>query len=234
MRVAIIEDDPRDRDRLWGFLKTYGEEHQMRLTVDIYETGEGFRRKFEAGKYEILFFDNYIGHTLGIDLARKARELDPAVAFVFVTMTPDFAVDGYELRTLHYLMKPITPAGIEEIFRRWQKLNPSAPKVLEVMSEREPVKVPVDRIEYLETFRNLCLIHCDGREIRVHASLNNLMSQLPEEEFLRPHRSYALHMMFIARLEGQSFRMKSGDEIPISRRIMAECKRQYMEYLAHH
>ncbi len=233
MRVAIIEDDKGDQERLQALLEARAEKKEMTIEIDVYETGEAFRRGFSAGKYEILFFDNYIGRTLGIDLARKARELDPEVAFVFVTMTPDFAVDGYELRTLHYLMKPVTVAGIDEVFRRWTESRPSFHKIIDLKTERETTRVTLDAIEYLEVFNNYCCLHyADGETVKVHSSLDNIMEQLPVADFLRPHRSFALHLPFVAQLENLSFTMKSGAEIPISRRIAAECKRKYIEYLS--
>ncbi|MBQ7514682.1 MAG: response regulator transcription factor [Schwartzia sp.] len=232
MRVAIIEDDKGDQEHLQAIMEASAKKNGIAIETDVYETGEAFRRGFKAGKYAILFFDNYIGRTLGIDLARKARELDANVAFVFVTMTPDFAVDGYELRTLHYLMKPVTLAGLDEAFRRWKESQPSFRPVLELLSDREPVKVALESIEYLEVFSNNCLLHCTDKEvIKVYSSLDSLMELLPLAEFLRPHRSFAIHLPCVARLEDLAFVMKSGAEIPISRRIAAECKRKYIKYL---
>ena len=127
MRIAIVEDDKKDMEQLVDVIKAYAAGHEISLELDTFASGEDFLRAFAPQKYKLIFFDNYIGSGLGIDLARKARELDNDVEFVFVSMSMEFALSGYEVRALHYLIKPATFGEIEKIFERlWR--NTSKPQ----------------------------------------------------------------------------------------------------------
>ena len=115
MRIAIVEDEKKDMLQLTGVLTAYAENHGLTIAIDTFSSGESFLRAFEPEKYKLVFFDNYIGNGLGIDLARKARALDSEVEFVFVSMSMEFALSGYEVRALHYLIKPATLPEVEKV-----------------------------------------------------------------------------------------------------------------------
>ena len=80
MRIAIVEDDRIDMSQLRRTLEAFGAEHGMQFEFNTFSSGEAFLAAFSAGKYEMIFFDNYIGETLGITLARHVRETDTEAA----------------------------------------------------------------------------------------------------------------------------------------------------------
>ena len=101
MRIAICEDESMDMQHLSKMISDYGEQQGKRYQLDCFFSGEAFRAAFQPGAYQIIFLDNYIGAEMGMDIARKVRESDQEAAIVFVTMSPDFALDGFSVRALH-------------------------------------------------------------------------------------------------------------------------------------
>ncbi len=217
MRIAIVEDDRIDMSQLRRTLEAFGAEHGMQFEFNTFSSGEAFLAAFSAGKYEMIFFDNYIGETLGITLARHVRETDTEAALVFVTMSPDFAVESFDIGALHYIMKPVTREGIAKVFDRWKAGRNTPGPMVELMLNRVPVHIPADSILYIESADKICIIHCQTQELKIHLPLDKLAEQLPTDRFLRPHRSYAISMDYIKRMNDHCFLLKNDETVPVSR-----------------
>lgn len=230
MRIAIVDDDATDLNHLRDVLETYADKRNIDMEVSAFSSGGDFMRDFQPGKYDLIFFDNYIGNGLGIDFARAVRAQDAAVEFVFVSMSPEFAVAGFEVRAMHYLLKPASPENIEKVFERfWQPTPKHDEPMIEVISERHPIMIPVRSIQYIEVVNRTCFIHGE-KEFQTNAQLKNLMEILPPDEFIRTHSSFAVRLSCIRTMTKTDFVMDDDKIIPIGR-AFNDCKSAYIEYL---
>lgn len=235
MNIAILEDDQQDMDHLQLLLQEYAEKGKLDMMVETFSVSEKFLRAFYVGKYDLIFFDNYIGSGLGIDIARKVRLVDNDVDIVFVSMSAEFAISGFEVGALHYLIKPVAMSELEQVFERRKKKVVSVPKreiLIDVTAGQEPVMLPISEIEYIEVLGKTCTIHHDGTKTNTHISLDKMTEQLSAPKFLRTHKSYIVNLDFVKTIGKSSFQMKAGAEIPIGQMYLVSCKQKYMEYLA--
>lgn len=232
MRIAIVEDDEKDLRQLTDVLVAYAAAHDLSVEIDTFSSGENFLRAFEPQKYTLVFLDNYIGNGLGIDLARKARALDAAVALVFVSMSMDFALSGYEVRALHYLIKPATPEEMEKVFERLPQNGPEAKEAaIEVICDYRPILIPADSIRYIEVVGKACVIHAE-KDVKTYMPLGSLIDRLPPDDFIRTHRSYVVRLSCIRAMHKNEFTLKDGVVVPISQSYHNNSHRAYIEYLA--
>ena len=230
LQIAIVDDDANDLNHLRDVLESYADKRNIDMEVDAFSSGSDFMRDFHPGKYEMIFFDNYIGNGLGIDFARAVRRQDEEVEFVFVSMSPEFAVSGFEVRALHYLIKPATPEAIEAVFERIWKHTPKAEDpMIEVIFERHPLLISVRSIRYIEVVNRTCFIYGE-KECQTHVPLKKLMETLPPGEFIRTHSSYAVRLSCIRSMTRTEFVLDDGKVIPIGR-AFNDCKSAYIEYL---
>ena len=230
LRIAIVDDDEKDIGHLRDVIETFAETRSMDIAIDAFSSGSDFLQAFQPGKYKLVFFDNYIGNGLGIDFARKARALDEEAEFVFVSMSPEFAVSGFEVRALHYLIKPATVGAIEKVFDRLWKHAPTADEpMLEVVCDYRPIRIPIRSIRYIEVINRTCRIH-GKTEIETLSQLEKLLEPLPPGEIVRTHRSFAVRLSCIRAMNKNEFIMDDGKVIPIGR-TYNDCKSAYIEYL---
>lgn len=231
LRIAIVDDDVKDLSHLQDVLESYAVTREINIKIDTFLSGRNFLQAFRPGKYELIFFDNYIGNGLGIDFARTVRTQDEKVEFVFVSMSPEFAVSGFEVRALHYLIKPATSEAIEKVFERfWKHSQKAEEPMVELIIERRPVLIPVRSIRYIEVVNKSCIIHTK-QDITVHMQLDKIIALLPPSEFMRTHRAYALRLDCIQTMTPSDFVLKSGEKIPIGRTYQ-DCRSTYIEYFA--
>ena len=108
MNIAIIDDLKTDSDRLVGLINTYMEQHRLQCrTMDLFSSGEAFLDTFTAGKYHLIFLDIYMDGITGMETAKRIRQTDHDCRIIFITTSPEFAVESYNVNASFYLLKPI-------------------------------------------------------------------------------------------------------------------------------
>ena len=106
IRVAIVEDDRNHAESLHLFLKRFGKERNQEFSVDFFDNGMDFVSDYN-GSYEIVLMDIEMPHMNGMDCAFRLRRVDRNVIIVFVTSMVQYAVKGYEVGAMGFVVKPI-------------------------------------------------------------------------------------------------------------------------------
>ena len=106
LRVAVAEDNPKDRERLLSFLKQYGEEKHVQIEVTEYTDGSELLEQYRPC-YDVIFLDVEMPQMDGMKAAEKIRETDEEVILIFITNMAKYAIRGYEVQALDYVLKPV-------------------------------------------------------------------------------------------------------------------------------
>lgn len=106
LRVAVAEDNPKDRERLLSFLKKYGEEKDVQIEVAEYTDGSELLDQYRPC-YDVIFLDVEMPQMDGMKAAEKIRETDEEVILIFITNMAKYAIRGYEVQALDYVLKPV-------------------------------------------------------------------------------------------------------------------------------
>ena len=106
LRVAVAEDNPKDRERLLSFLKKYGEEKDVQIEVAEYTDGSELLDQYRP-RYDVIFLDVEMPQMDGMKAAEKIRETDEEVILIFITNMAKYAIRGYEVQALDYVLKPV-------------------------------------------------------------------------------------------------------------------------------
>ncbi len=229
MRIAICEDEPRDRQVLEAYIYSYCSRRGLPVSVDCYADGEALLQATQP--FGALFMDVFLTGADGTEIVARllSRQSCPVV---FVTSSREHAVEAFHLGAVHYLLKPVTQQAVDEAMERClAQLDRPASPVLTVKSGHDTLPVSVERIVYIEASNKLSLIHTDGGTIRTYTSLGSLWSALDHGVFLRPQRSFIVHMGCIETLHYDALVLKNGVEIRLSRSNRTFLKQQYQRYL---
>jgi DNA-binding LytR/AlgR family response regulator len=186
------------------------------------------KNAFEAMKVlneediQLIFLDINMPKLSGLNFY-KSLQNPPFV--IFTTAYPEYAVEGFDVDAIDYLLKPFS-------FERFLKgVNKAMDKLKEKHQEHEPHSILVksdkklfliktEDINFLEALGDYVKLHYSGKTIIVHDTFQNMLKNLPEKEFVRVHKSYAIAFNKFELIEGNMIKMKD-QYIPIGQTYRA-------------
>ena len=174
---------------------------------------------------EPLLLDINLPGLSGIDFLRSLKQVSPQ-AVIFTTAYPEYAIEGYELNVLDYLMKPISfPRFLKAVNKANQFLSDQKAIALNELKDYFFVKVNqgVEKIYYddvlfIEALQNYVAIHLISKKLICYLTLSYMLSQLPEDVFMRIHKSYIVSLPMIQTIEGNSI-VIGTHQLPVSRLV---------------
>ena len=164
MRIAIVDDLAAERALLKDRLEQ--QLHRRNVQADIleYESGETFLEAARKAPFTAAFLDIYMDGMTGMEAARTLRKTDTDCLLVFTTTSTDHALEGFQVRALHYLVKPFTDADIDALTDELLARVPQPDKYMELKVEGSEIHLRYGdifgRIKYI-----IGLLRCIALEV---------------------------------------------------------------------
>lgn len=236
LKIALCDDSNAAIDKYANLLVSCAKKHHLELWLSSFASGEAllFQLSEKPDQFDIIYLDIYMHHMDGIETARKLRELSCNAQIVFLTSCPDYVYDAFDVHAVHYLLKDaVTVERFEEVFLRAVKLAEKKEKeqfAFEFQGKKR--MVPLDRISHFEIWRRVVTVHHDGRMDKFYSSMERLEEQLANKDFVRVHRSFLVHLPYIAQLQTGNLLMRNGVSIPVGVTYASSLKRQFSGYIS--
>ncbi|RMG74268.1 MAG: DNA-binding response regulator [Bacteroidetes bacterium] len=219
LRCLIVDDEPLARQGLAGYVE------KVDFLELVTQTGDPTEALGLLARHpvDLLLLDIHMPHLSGIDLLKSLP--DPPLV-ILTTAYPSYALEGYQLDVLDYLVKPITfPRFLKAVNKARQQhqlrqqAQPSPPDQAEhffIKVEHQYEKIRLDEIRYVEGMQNYVAIHTDRGRFLTLLTMKAVEAELPGPRFLRVHKSY---LVATARVDTvQRHELRIGDQaIPIGR-----------------
>lgn len=229
LRIAICDDDRNFLDQLKQLLVQWNPEAR----VTVFDDGDALIRAHTAAPFDILLLDVVMPLVSGIDLASEIREQDKTVKIVFLTSSPEFAVDSYRVKASNYLLKPLDPQALYSCLNELSRELAEKEHFLTVKSAYALHRIPLDTIEYVEAQNKHVLFSLtDGRVLTSTEPLYTHEPLLTQKDgFYKCSRSYIVNMHRIVSYTAKEVRLRSGSRIPISRSCQRDFEAAYFAAL---
>ena len=229
INCAIIDDEPLAA----GLLESYVKKTPYLNLTGTYNSAITAMRDLRDNPVPLLFLDIQMPELSGVEFAKI---LPKDTKIIFTTAFPQYALEGYKVNALDYLLKPIS---YEDFLRATEKAQDwynmlqkreayNDDRIMFIKSEYKLLRVHLDDILYVEGLKDyVCICLKNGEKIMSLMSMKKLEDYLPRPEFLRTHRSYIVHMPEVRSID--RFRIVFGDIfIPISDNYKEEVQ-QYLD-----
>lgn len=231
VKIALCEDAQADMDHLAALIgRCMGGGRP--LHIDQFVSGESLMRTFAPDRYDAVFLDIYLGGDMtGLDAAKAIRAQDARCAIVFATVSSEFALDSYQVRAAHYLIKPVDEADLSEVWRRIDaEARRDADHNITLIVNRKPVRVPCSEILYAEARAKMCLVHTEKSVLDTRLTIDQIEHMLPSPPFMRCHRGYIVNFDQVKDIS-VDFIMKSGDTVYIRQTERGRIRDAYFRHL---
>ena len=216
IRCIAIDDEPLALELLKGYIQHFPALKLLQTFDDAISATEYLRNN----AIDLLFIDINMPDITGIDLVRSLKQKP---MLVFTTAHKKFAVEGFDLEALDYLLKPIqferfakTVNKAMSYFQNSRTAKTEVKQNLFVRAEYQLVKIDLDEIEYIESVEDYLKIHLTGtRPVMTLMTIKAVLQKLPPAQFKRIHRSYVVPLSKIRSVVNRKVRLTEV-ELPVS------------------
>lgn len=229
--VAICEDESVFRNSQEKICRAIFEKLNIEYHISLFASGREFYAAFSKGtRYDLILLDIIMDEINGVELARKIREHDSDAAIIFITSNADFALQGYDVKALHYLMKPVDEAVLERLIaldyrHRFQS------HFLVFKSGAQTLRIPVRDVVCLETVGRRVEVTLVNGTHYYSGKLTELLAELPRGSFVRCHQAFAVNIRNIRELARQDAVTVTGKTIPVSRTFMKDVQQAFLRQM---
>lgn len=180
IKVAIVEDDKNYSHILQSYIKQFEKEHATVFQISIFSDGLDIVSEYQ-GDFDIILLDIQMKHLDGMKTAQSIRTLDEDVVFIFITSTVEFAVQGYLVDALGYLLKPVPYLALSQLLLKAIKRieHKQTKSYLTVEVDGNLLKLSLDQIYYMESQCHSICIHSERGDFITSGPLKKLEESLP-------------------------------------------------------
>lgn len=236
LNIAICDDNIGD---LSNMVSLIGDYQALQRDKDSIHTSS-FQNAFDliasmesSQEYDLVLLDVLMPHLTGMEAAKEIRQFNQDVKIIFMTSSPEFAVDSYSVNAYYYALKPIWK---EQLFVLLDKVIAENEihlgDSLLIKSKTGLTRIYTSRLEFAEVVGRTIFYHLkDGTVIEASGTISELENMLMDNpSYIRSHRSYIVNMEHINTLRQREILMESGSLVPMARSNYNTIKSAYFSF----
>jgi len=201
-KIAIVEDEWESAERLSQCLETYGKENGIMFNMTHFKNGLNFIEEYRPN-YDIVFMDIDMPHKNGLAAAGELRKFDPAVVIIFVTFLTKYAIKGYEVDALDYMIKPLNYNAFKITMDR--AVSRCAQKALATVilpSVEGELRIELSCLDYVEISDHDITYHTSQGNFSAYGTMRAIEKLLPSKQFSRCNRGILVNLRNVRRITG--------------------------------
>lgn len=217
----IVDDEPTAREIIAAHLARI---NHVEVVGSCESAGEAFGL-INANKVDLVFLDINMPGISGLSFARS---INPEIKIIFTTAYREYAVDGFDLQAVDYLLKPISferllravnifcNSHVNKGEQKFSSEREVQQDFMFVRADRKMIRINFNDIAYIESLSDYLKIHTHTGSILIREAMSNIEKELPDREFIRIHRSFIVSLASLDSYTNEHLEV-SGKALPISR-----------------
>lgn len=231
INIAIVEDEKAAANILKEYLARFFAESGGTFAADWYDGAVNFLSNYKA-VYDIVFMDIELPDLNGMKAAQKMREKDNSTVLIFVTNMAQFAVKGYEVDALDFIVKPVKyPSFERKLKKALSVIEKNEGNHINIMQNGALTRIDVKSLRYVEIETHTLRYYTDEGEISCWGKLKDEEARLKPFSFMRCNNFCIVNPKYIKNVKGYTVTLNDGKEIEISRPRKKDFMKALAEYL---
>lgn len=216
-RVAIVEDEESYRSQIYDYICQYGQEHQLTFDITSYSDGAQIVADREK-KFDLIFFDIEMKEVNGMEAAEKIRERDENVAMIFITNMAQYAIEGYSVGTLDFVLKPIDYYGFSlRLGRALGRVKKKETTEVVINNGGNIRRLDSGDIWYVEIENRILYFHTASGEFSMRGTMANAEEMLRDYHFVKCNHWYLVNLKYVTEIQ-DNIVVVADNRLEISRR----------------
>ncbi len=228
--IAVVDDDPQDAAQLKECVEKYCEMNSQPVMIHVFQDGLDLIRSTES--HDIVFLDIQMGKLDGLETARFIRKINKDTILVFVTNMAQFAIKGYEVDALDFILKPASMASIVYVMdKAMKRLDGSGTKAqFSLKTSDGTISLSANDITYVEVFDHNLVYHTTRGEYTVRGRLSDVIEKLSPDRFVMCNRSFIVNLRHVSNVTAD-YLMIGDTRISVSKSHRKELMKRFSSFL---
>lgn len=230
INLAICDDDKFFRSDLRKFINTELELCGLKCRIAEFDCAETLNAWLEKTDCHILFLDIKMKGMDGVSAARNLRRAGKQTQIIFVTCYADYVFQGYDVRAVHYILKPYDPEKVASALHTALDLLEAEAENYYVINQKQgSIRLPLSSVKYFSSNRRKIHVVTTSGEYTFYEKLGDLESRLPDA-FVRSHNRYLIHLKYLQEIR-KNTAIVDGEELPVSRSCKSGLSIAFAKYM---
>lgn len=233
LRIAICDDNSRDLSHITSLVESYKKNKKTDIVYMSFHNAIDLLESLKKKECDLLLLDVLMPGFNGLQAAHELRKQNDKIEIIFLTSSPEYAVESYNVRAHHYLLKPATE---DKLFPLLDKLIEKLKKPEEaiiVKSSSSVFTIPYKNIEYVEINAKTIYFYLTDNDVKkVSGSMAEYEALLLKRSgFIKVHRSYLVNLHWVQQLNQKELITLTGRKVPIARTVYTQIRTAYTQFL---
>lgn len=229
IKIAIVEDEKMYAQQLQEFLHQFEKENSEAFDITTYTDGDQIVSKYKS-QYDIILMDVDMKFMDGMSAAEEIRKGDSEVVIIFITNLAQYAIRGYAVDALDYILKPISYfAFSQRLNRAISRIKRRESKTIMVNIRGGMVRINVANIYYVESQGHTLILHTILGDYNTSMTMKEMEEKLAGMNFCRGNKGYLINLQHVDGIRDGCASVK-GEQLVLSRAR----KKEFMEALTNY
>ncbi len=228
--IAVVDDDSKDAAFLKEHVENYCRMNGHAVMIHVFHDGLDLIRSSE--NHDIVFLDIQMGKLDGLETARFIRKINKDTILVFVTNMAQFAIKGYEVDALDFILKPPSMASIVYVMdKAMKRLDGSSAKAqFSLKTSDGTISLSANDITYVEVFDHNLVYHTTRGEYTVRGRLSDVIEKLSPDRFVMCNRSFIVNLRHVTSVTSD-YLLIGDTRISVSKSHRKELMKRFSSFL---
>ena len=229
--LALVEDEDTYAQQLMDFINRYQAESGTFFKITRFKDGDEITNGYR-GQFDIILMDIEMKLMDGMTAAEEIRKLDQEVVIMFITNMTNYAIRGYQVDALDYVLKPVSYfAFSQKLGRAIGKIKKSGAKIISIEMSSGVKKLDIDNIFYIESEGHNLNFYTTAGQFTIRAKLSDFEEQLSQYNFFRSNKGYLVNLKYVDGVENGNC-LIAGKQLLISRARKNDFMSALTDYMA--
>ena len=230
IEIVLVDDEQLQLDYMQKLVQQAAASLAIQIEVHQFLSGEAFLFALEDHpNWQLAFLDIEMAELNGMEVAHIVREKAPDLELVFATAYAEYAIEGYAVQALDYLLKPISLEKVTRVLTRFLEEQPTEAIYIIVEIDGQPIRINLDDLIYAEANVGEVKLVLSDQTLSLKMSLTDFEKKL-DDRFVSTHRSYLVNLQYVSRLLKTDVALNNGEMVPLSRRRAKEVQAAFIAY----